>query len=114
MASSAPGDLSIASAWERPQGTADDPSKYKLLSQKMAAVMKKAMYPTAMRISPHAIGISPLNRLFSVRQVHNTILRSFVQDGFSEDRPQVGICCEVRDSAKRRSLQHFNEELAAT
>ena len=76
--------------------------------------MSQALYPHAIRIAPGAVGVSPLNRLFSAHQVHNTILRSFLEDGFGEERAQVGICCEIRTPAKRLALQTYNETLSAT
>ena len=102
----------VASSWVRPPSSEDDPHRRDLLAERVRGAMSRALYPRAMRIVPEAVGVSPLNRLFSVHQVHNTILKSFVDDGFDPERPQVGICCEVRDPAKRLALQAHNESLA--
>ena len=75
--------------------------------------MSKALYPQAQRLKPESLGVSPLNRIFSVQQVHSAILRSYVEDGFDPERPQMGICCEIRNPAKRKILQAHNESLAA-
>ena len=103
---------SPSGVWLRPKSSADDPSKLALLAERVKGAMGKAVYPDAKRIAPHEVGISPLNRLFSVHQVHNTILKSFVKEGHDPGRPQVGICCEVRDPAKRKSLEDYNVSLS--
>ena len=78
---------STSSVWTRPKSSSDDPSKLALLAERVKGVMGKAVYPDAKRISPHEVGVSPLNRLFSVHQVHNTILKSFVKEGHDPSRP---------------------------
>ena len=103
---------SSSSVWTRPKSSSDDPSKLALLAERVKGAMGKSVYPDAKRLSPQEVGISPLNRLFSVHQVHNTILKSFVKEGHDPSRPQVGICCEVRDPAKRKSLEEYNMSLS--
>ena len=103
---------STSSVWTRQKSSSDDPSKLALLAERVKGVMGKSVYPDAKRLSPHEVGISPLNRLFSVHQVHNTILKSFVGEGHDPSRPQVGICCEVRDPEKRKSLEEYNMSLS--
>ena len=93
---------STSSVWTRPKSSSRDPSKLALLAERVKAVMGKSVYPDAKRISPHEVGVSPLNRLFSVHQAHNTILKSFVKEGHDPGRPQVGICCEVRGPRSAR------------
>ena len=103
---------SASSVWTRPKCSLDDPSKLALLAERVKGAMGKAVYPDAKRIVPQEVGISPLNRLFSVHQVHNTILKSFVKEGHDPSRPQVGICCEVRKPEKRKSQEEYNVSLS--
>ena len=53
-----------------------------------------------------------MNRLFSIQQVHQTILKSFIKDGHDPARPRTGVCCEVRDPAKLKDLVQYNKDLA--
>ena len=61
--------------------TSEDPSKFGRLAERVRGAMSMAMHPAAMRIAPPSVGISPLNKLFPVHQVRNTILKSFAKDG---------------------------------
>ena len=54
-----------------------------------------------------------MNRLFSIQQVHNTLLKSFVVHGHDEGRPQVGVAIECRDPAKRDALVKYNKSLVS-
>ena len=96
----------------RKASSADDPSKVAKMGERVAAAMKLRIAPEATRLSPSNVGISPCNRLFSVHQVHNTILKSFGVDGHDPNRPQVGICCEVRDPVASLALEKHNQHLA--
>ena len=104
----------IAAAWKRPASSADDPSKRTFLADRIQGAMGLAVYPQAQQIAPPRVLISPINRLFSVHQVHRTILHSFLKDGFDPERPAPGICVEVRSSEKLKTLIEYNENLAAS
>ena len=103
-----PGEAS----WSRKASSADDPSKVLKMGERVAAAMRLRVAPGEARLSPSSVGISPWNGLFSVHQVHNTILKSFCVDGHDPNRPQVGICCEVRDPGARLSLENHNNNLS--
>ena len=104
---------SFESALNRPLASVEDPSKSALLADRVRGALTKSLYPEPRRIAPGDIGISPLNRLFSVHQVHNAILSSFVNEGFDPDRPHVGICCEVRDPVAREALERYNVNMSS-
>ena len=104
---------SFEPALTRSLSSAEDPSKSALLADRVRGALKRALYPEPRRIAPGDIGISPLNRLFSVHQVHKQILTSFVQEGFDPDRPHVGICCEVRDPGAREALERYNTHMSS-
>ena len=82
------------------------------MGERVAAAMRLRVAHGEARLSPSSVGISPWNRLFSVHQVHNTILKSFCVDGHDPNRPQVGICCEVREPGARLALEIHNKNLA--
>ena len=104
---------SFESALNRPLSSVEDPSKSSLLADRVRGALKRALYPEPRRIAPGDVGISPLNRLFSVHQVHNQILASFVNEGFDPDRPHVGVCCEVRDPGAREALERYNMHMSS-
>ena len=104
----------IAAAWKRPSSSADDPSKRTFLADRVQGAMGLALHPAAMQIAPPRLLISTVNRLFSVWQVHKTILHSFIKDGFDPERPALGICVEVRSSEKLKALITYNENLASS
>ena len=72
--------------------TGEDPQKILQLGKRYELAMSMALFNHATTLPPHVVGISPLNRLFSVQQVHKTIIRSFVNDGHIDDKPHIGVC----------------------
>ena len=99
--------------WARPARTCEDPTKLGRLAKRVEQAMALAINPEPVRLDPHMVGVSPLNRLFSIQQVHNTILRSIIQDGHDPGRPHVGVACEIRAPEKVASLVQYNEAMAA-
>jgi len=106
------GELIRLAKWARKPSSLDDAGKEKKLADRVKEAMRSRVDPGELRLKPSSVGISPLNRLFSVHQVHNTILKSFWVDGHDPMRPQVGICCEVRDPAARLSLEAHNKAMS--
>ena len=90
----------------------DDPGEASKLAKRFNEAMALRLTPEPVYIDPRMIGISPLNRLFSVQQVHNVILKSVFKDGHDPDRPLAGICAEARDPAKLKPLVAHNEKLS--
>ena len=98
----------------RAAGRGEDPLKLRRIAKRVQEAIAAAVHAEPLRIDPRAIGVSPLNRLFSIQQVHNTLLASIVKDGHDPTRPQVGICVEIRDPAALKSLVNFNASMART
>ena len=90
-----------------------DSCKFSLLAERFQQAMATAVHQAPICLSPGEVGISPLNRQFSIQHVHATILASFIRDGHDPDRTQVGICREVRDLQKRVHLENYNKALSA-
>ena len=90
-----------------------DSCKFSLLAERFQQAMATAVHQEPIRLRPGEVGISPLNRQFSIQHVHSTILSSFIRDGHDPNRTQVGICREVRDPQKRLHLENHNKALAA-
>ena len=88
-----------------------DPVKATKLSKRFGEAMALAINPEPVTVDPRAIGISKLNRLFSVKQVHNVLLPSIHKHGFDPRRPLAGILCEVRNVAKLEALIAHNKQL---
>ena len=100
--------------WQRPVAENEDPTKANKLSKRFNDGMATAINPEPQQIDPRALGVSSVNRLFSIQHVHCTILQSMVADGHDESRPSVGICVEVRDKKALEKLIRHNQNLAAT
>ena len=91
-----------------------DNGKFSLLAERVQQAMDTAIHQDPVHLKPGEVGISPLNRQFSIKHVHSTILSSFIRDGHDPNRTQVGICREVRDPQKRLHLENHNKALAAS
>ena len=91
---------------------ADDPAKVTLLAKRVQAALAQAINPEPIQIRPQRVKPSLVQRQFSVQQVHNMILRSFIQDGHDPTRPKVGVCCEIRDRKKLQELIDHSKKMA--
>ena len=98
----------------RHMSVGEDIGKFTLLSQRVKQAMDTAIHKEPVHLKPSVVGVSPLNRQFSIKHVHFTILTSFIGDGHDPDRAAVGICREVRDPQKRLNLENHNMALAAS
>ena len=102
-----------ASLAARPITAGDDPAAHMRLGKRMTAVLNMSHQKgQKLRVNPHQVLISTLNRQFSVQQVHRTILKSFLTDGHDPARPRFGVCCEVRDPQRLQELIAYNQRLA--
>ena len=94
-------------AQSRPARPDEDPSKVSKLGNRFNEAMALALNAgSPMQIAPHLLGISKVNRLFSIMQVHSTILASIVKDGHDPTRPLVGICCETTPESRKELFDH--------
>ena len=85
----------------------EDPTKVSKLGKRFNEAMALALNAgSPMQIAPHLLGISKVNRLFSIIQVHSTILASIVKDGHDPTRPPVGICCETTPESRKELFDH--------
>ena len=98
--------------WTRPPRKCDDPGKMGCLAKRYQEALALAINEQPMQIEPRALGISKINRLFNVHQVHGVILRSMLVDGHDPTRPHVGICVELTDPAERKALVEHNKHLS--
>ena len=87
--------------------------KFTLPAESLQQALATAIHKEPVRLKPYLVGVSPLNRQFSIKHVHRWILQSFFSDGHDPNRPAVGICREVRDAQKRLQLENHNKALAA-
>ena len=72
------------------------------------------VFPDPKQIDPRCILVSPLNRNGappSVAHVHS-ILKSFKNDGFSRNRPQCGICVEIKSTEGKQLLINYNKKFS--
>ena len=88
-----------AFAFKRTNTDGDDPVKAPKLEKRFNEAMALALYPDPIRVDPRCIAVSPVNRLFSVKQVHKVIFPSIFKDAHDPLRPAPGILCEVKDLA---------------
>ena len=103
--------ISRHKAWKRPARTCEDATKIDRLAKRYEQALALAINDEPLPIDPRQIGISKINRLFNINQVHNVILRSVITDGHDPTRPDIGICVEYTDPQKRKDLVDYNREL---
>ena len=63
------------------------------------------------QIDPNWILVSPLNRLGTapnVQRIHWGILYSIMKNGFDRDRPQIGVCVEIKSEKGLKALMDHN------
>ena len=80
----------------RRMSACEDIGKFTLLAERMQQAIDTAIHKEPVHLKPSLVGVSPLNRQFSIKHVHLWILQSFLSDGHDPNRPAVGICREVR------------------
>ena len=89
--------LSKPYVFNRTDNGNDDPVKAVKMGKRFNEAMTLALNPEPSPVDPRLIGINPVNRLFSVMQCHNVILKGIIKDGHDPTRPAPGILAEVND-----------------
>ena len=86
----------------------------KQLAKRVEKILEGALdYGEPRKLPPHYLGVSPLNRQFSVQHVHQGILASFKDYGHSQMRTQIGICVQHKAGSKTLAeLRKHNEQLS--
>ena len=105
-------DARVVKTWARPARTCDDPTKLDKLAKRYQEACALALKDAPIHIDPRYLGISKLNRLFNISQVHNVILASCVKEGHDPSRPLVGVCMVHKDPKAIQALVELNKQLA--
>ena len=90
----------------------DDPVKAVKMGKRFNEAMTLALNPEPSLVDPRLIGISPVNRLFSVMQCHNGILKGIIKDGHDPTRRAPGILAEVNEPLEIKALGDHRRNLA--
>ena len=98
-------------AWKRPARTCEDPTKVDRLAKRYEQALALAVNDKPILIDPRHVGVSKVNRLFNINHVHNSILKSMVNEGHDASRPDIGICVELHDPEKKKDLVEHNKQL---
>ena len=94
-----------------------DTTKYNKLAGRTDKTLKDfcVNQSKAQTIDPAQLLVSPQNRDGAppnVPHIH-ALLKSFKSDGFSRNRPQVGICVELKDPKTKREVIEYNEKFTS-
>ena len=81
--------LSKPYVFNRTDNGNDDPVKAVKMGKRFNEAMTLALNPEPSLVDPRMIGISQVNRLFSVMQCHNVILKGVIKDGHDATRPAL-------------------------
>ena len=93
----------------------DDPVKATKMGKRFNEAMALALNEgNPGLVDPRMTGISPVNRLFSVMQCHNVILKGILKDGHDPTRPAPGILAEVKEPKEIKALGDHNEKLSSS
>ena len=83
--------------------------------QKLGKLYKEALAHAiheCMTLTPHHVGISKVNRVFSVQQIHTVIIPSVEEHTHVDDRTPICICVWIRDPDKLAELLRHNKRLS--
>ena len=89
-----------------------DPVKGTKMAKRFNQAMALALNPDPVTVDPRCCGVSEVNRLFSVMQLHKVILKSVLKDGHDPSRPVPGILCEVKEPEALKALIAHNVKLS--
>ena len=80
--------------WNRKATPSEDPTKLLKLGRMYKDAMALQLDPEGPRpLKPHAVGVSPLNRQFSVQQCHTVIIPSIEKHTHVDDRTPIWHMC---------------------
>ena len=99
--------------WNRKATPSEDPTKLLKLGRMYKEAMTLEIYKEPRPLKPHALGVSILNRQFSVQQCHTVIIPSIEKHSHVDDRTPFGICVWIRDPEKLKRLIDHNVKLSA-
>ena len=89
-----------------------DPVKGTKMAKRFNEAMALALNPEPVLVDPRCCGVSLVNRLFSVMQIHKVILPSVIKEGHDPHRPVPGILCEVTEPEALKAFVEHNVKLS--
>lgn len=96
-------------------GGNSDALKVGKLAQRVEGTLATCLNTEPRQIDPRALLVAPANRdgaTPNVQHIHKGILASFLKNGFDRQRPQVGICVQVKSSEGKAKLLEFNKRFS--
>ena len=82
------------------------------MAKRFNEAMALALNPEPVLVDPRMCGVSLVNRLFSVMQIHKVILPSVIKEGHDPHRPVPGILCEVKEPGALKAFVAHNVKLS--
>ena len=89
-----------------------DPVKGTKMAKRFNDALALALNPEPVLVDPRCCGVSLVNRLFSVMQIHKVILPSVIKEGHDPHRPVPGILCEVTEPGALKAFVEHNVKLS--